>query len=484
MELMEKIKRMIQANVEGSCPPRGELERFYHNQLVDQVPFEHVLCCETCLDVVNDILGLPRLEDRGPFDALTRQRSTHRSDPPSRGMGGGDQELPSDHVSAEPPVDEISEEDEEPVEKPTISFQRVRQAVAQVYEARPERLIVCVNGRPCASQPVGQASQTIILWPDEEPEFIEVLSEAGIRLAYMDVDRQRLEAAPEHGRVTLSGGREIELHVSFDQASGVTVQVAYRDPSAEAAAAAKEKTRWAWLASLFDWRPGRLPRWKVPALATVAAVLLLSIASIFLYSFIKTRGELESLTQEREQLRQQIDQLAEDLEKAKQQSSQPGGQNAVGFPSPERSVPGSKDNLVAPENEIAQLEPTRSRKTRAGVKSLLAVKRVYVPSLGDDPFNQQVHNSLISRLQASGKFIITEHPGEADAALKGFHRREQMEVRQLVFQLVNAKGDVLWRTTHEDSGESAVTEIAAQVVKDLLDEIKRLERNRERPKKP
>jgi hypothetical protein len=468
---MKKIRDLIRAHREGPCPSPVELARLYRERLMHQIPYDHVLCCENCLDVVNDILGLPRVEERTPFDTISRQSAAHHSNPDSEKKRQGDSEPPVDEVERGPSENEPTEE-EEPVEQAPFSFERVKQAMAEAYEARPNQLLVCINGRPCASLSAEQARQTSTLWPHEDVEFIEVLSDAGVRLAYMDVDERQLATGPQHGRAALSRDREIELSISLDETGHASVQVNYHDPSP-----VREHNWRAWLARLFGSRRELEAAWRVPALAMVTVVLFLVGTAVLIASLIQTRNELATLTREREQMRQQVAQLTENLEKLRP-SAQPPSPSASGLPPSQAMTP----DRTAPEpSEIARLEPTRGQKRRQAGASLSEVKRIYVPSLGDSPFSQQLREHLITELQASGRFTVTENPDEAEAALKGSVRRETsqvdratgqtVEIGSATLELVNASGRVLWSTA---SGRSRgryrglALAIADEVIEELL----------------
>jgi curli biogenesis system outer membrane secretion channel CsgG len=57
--------------------------------------------------------------------------------------------------------------------------------------------------------------------------------------------------------------------------------------------------------------------------------------------------------------------------------------------------------------------------TRTPQQLLLAVKRIYVDSFGEDPISKQLQSMVISSLMASNRFIVTENRERADAILKG-----------------------------------------------------------------
>ncbi|MEP6717132.1 MAG: hypothetical protein ABJC09_16295, partial [Terriglobia bacterium] len=50
---------------------------------------------------------------------------------------------------------------------------------------------------------------------------------------------------------------------------------------------------------------------------------------------------------------------------------------------------------------------------------LANVHRIYIDQLGGGPTSDQMRDMLISALQNSGLFVITENPERADASLKG-----------------------------------------------------------------
>jgi hypothetical protein len=465
MQLVETIRTMIQDHRDGDCPPPDELARLYREQRVRQVPFDHVLCCEPCLNVVNDILGLPRLDERHPFDALSRQRSTWPVDSSSE-INDDDWDPPAGRGGEEELPGHLMNEVDEQMDEPAVSVERLRQAMSRAYEARPDRLMLCINGRPYASLSAEQACQTSTFWPDEEPEFIEVLDDQGLCLAYMEVSPERLESGPQQGRVALSGSRDIELRAYLDQQGRPAIQVTCHHPAAEMAAAkTTEKTGWAWFNSLFGWQAGSGVAWRAPALAMGMAMVMLGSMVVLLFSLAQTRGELHALRQEREQLLQRFEQLANDLEAIKRQPPSPSPEIPPRDIAPKQSVP--------EPTETAQLDdPTRGTKPKPPVVSLSAVKRIYMFSFGDDALSRQIREQIIRELQASGRFVVTDKPDEADAAFKGTITpiAPESESARMKLELVDANGRVLWRTTQKAT--------AADIVRRFLDDVQRASRRR------
>jgi len=162
----------------------------------------------------------------------------------------------------------------------------------------------------------------------------------------------------------------------------------------------------------------------------------------------------------------------------------------------------------------------------AGV-ALAKVRRIYVDQLGGGAGSDQIRDMLITALQNSGLYVLTENPERADAILKGssdlkifidehqmndsigFHASEgtgssgtasygtSSSVRQNMsggisqsesshskehrqeagasVRLVTTDGDVIWSTTQESSGakfRSALADVADKIARRLSDETK------------
>src|SRR5215510_11116774 len=83
----EDIKRIIFARKIGECRTRDEWRRLYDEGGKD-LPVDHLTSCSDCLDMVNELLGLPKLGERNPFDTISRD--TGNDDPTdSTGASGG-----------------------------------------------------------------------------------------------------------------------------------------------------------------------------------------------------------------------------------------------------------------------------------------------------------------------------------------------------------------------------------------------------------
>ncbi len=160
--------------------------------------------------------------------------------------------------------------------------------------------------------------------------------------------------------------------------------------------------------------------------------------------------------------------------------------------------------------------------------TLAEVKRIYVDQLGGGPTSDQMRDMLISALQGSGLFAITENPDRADAIVKGSsddkvftqdhitsdsigvhagqgsgshnavsigtssssnhnisagvsenessHIQERRHEAVAAVRLVNVAGDVLWSTTQESGGakfRGAMADIADKIVRRLTEDIRK-----------
>jgi hypothetical protein len=170
----------------------------------------------------------------------------------------------------------------------------------------------------------------------------------------------------------------------------------------------------------------------------------------------------------------------------------------------------------------------------AGVESrnpeatLAEVKRIYVDQLGGGATSDQMRDMLISALQSSGLFAVTENPDRADALVKGSsddkvftqdhitsdsigvhagqtsgthnavsigtssssdhsvnagvtenessHIQERKHEAVAAIRLVNVAGEVLWSTTQESAGakfRGAMADIADKIVRRLAEDVKK-----------
>jgi curli biogenesis system outer membrane secretion channel CsgG len=155
---------------------------------------------------------------------------------------------------------------------------------------------------------------------------------------------------------------------------------------------------------------------------------------------------------------------------------------------------------------------------------LLCVKRVYVDMLDGDDAALQMRNMLISALQQTHLFIVTENQERADAVLHGSatdlifnethsssdgvnahvqastgssaykggsfnkslggslgetessHSQERKHEASAAIRLVNKDGDVIWSTTQESQGskfKGSLADVAEKVTRKLADDFSR-----------
>ncbi|HVW11292.1 MAG TPA: hypothetical protein VHC90_22055 [Bryobacteraceae bacterium] len=160
--------------------------------------------------------------------------------------------------------------------------------------------------------------------------------------------------------------------------------------------------------------------------------------------------------------------------------------------------------------------------------ALADVHRVYVDQLGGGKTSDQFRDMLISSMQSTGLFVLTENPERADATLKGSgddliytdkressdsigvhanagessssraresgvassasaglgvsdNESDRVEERRHEatgsVRLVDKNGDVIWSTTQESDGgkfRSAMADVADKIVRQLADETRKM----------
>lgn len=161
---------------------------------------------------------------------------------------------------------------------------------------------------------------------------------------------------------------------------------------------------------------------------------------------------------------------------------------------------------------------------------LMAVKRIYVDSFGEDVVSKQIQAMVISSLAETKRFIITENKDKADAILRGtalektsqeaysfgqssaaktagggfsashagdfgsasggFHAAaaaaedtnsstETLNDARVAVRLVSADGDVIWTTKQESKGakyKGASADVADKVAKQLMRDLEKAEK--------
>jgi hypothetical protein len=212
--LFAELQHMIFGAVEGECFGRTALEQRYavDSELPSLTAGElsHLVSCRDCLDQVNTILELPLLKDRSPEYGLDRDNTSGPGD-----AGGS-------------AITEMRKRSP----KKDVPTRKLERRAREIFEHRPDRLQIAIDGEIRTSQKVAAETNDLHLKlaRKEQPSFIEIFSEQGFCLAYLDVEDPALSDQLEQVEtVTLSDNRSLILRVTF-AAEAPIVHVVYRDP--------------------------------------------------------------------------------------------------------------------------------------------------------------------------------------------------------------------------------------------------------------
>ncbi|MBT9333329.1 sigma-70 family RNA polymerase sigma factor [Acidipila sp. 4G-K13] len=214
--LFSELREAIFSATEGPCFPASALERRYAADSVALAftasELAHLVSCRICLDRVNTILHLPLLAERSPEYGLDRDSTS--------GPGaGGDAEDAGAPIRRRPSAK-------------GPSLRKIERRARELYEHRPESLQIAVDGEVRASQKVSAEKNELHLklGRKDEPSFIEVFSEQGFCLAYLDViDPASPDGLEQEERVALSDDRSLIVTLTF-AADVPILHVLYRDP--------------------------------------------------------------------------------------------------------------------------------------------------------------------------------------------------------------------------------------------------------------
>jgi DNA-directed RNA polymerase specialized sigma24 family protein len=197
--LFAELQRRLFSEREGDCASLEELEQRYTDRSPAPVSTEeaaHLASCRLCLGRASQLLGLPDLTLQfSPDPELSGDMQ-----PPSAGSESTD-------------------------------FKKLRRKLRETFEHRPKKLQLAVDGEVRGVQSItGSVSKfQIKLQPLSTPSFVEVLSEQGVGLLYLDLQETPEVPTVQQAQVELSDDRS--LTVSLNLVDGVPViDVTYYDP--------------------------------------------------------------------------------------------------------------------------------------------------------------------------------------------------------------------------------------------------------------
>jgi RNA polymerase sigma factor (sigma-70 family) len=206
-DLMLNLRHLIFSSCRGDCLSEAELYEAYssdNEEALTTAKLAHLVSCANCLDVVNELLGLPLLSERYRNDS---------TEPPGDANGGG--------------------------ASGTALKSRLARRLRETHEHKPQELRIAVNGLLVGSLKVSSelSELDLNLAPEEPIEFVEIFSEQGIQLLFFSINT----AGPGYeqwARIELSDDRLLEA--IYQDESGPSLHVLYKDTIANEAHAVRE----------------------------------------------------------------------------------------------------------------------------------------------------------------------------------------------------------------------------------------------------
>jgi len=199
---------------QGVCLPEWELLDCYRRSgskapaHADTKTLAHLVSCPRCLDLVNRELELPPLADRYPTDTIGPDR------PDSGGKddsGGGPTDGGAGAGSAQDAV------------------RKFRRRLREVVEHEPKELRVAVNGQMLGTLTVNAEINRLNLHLEETEKisFIEVFSEQGFRLFFLNVAPPPEGSFEQQARAVFSHQRTLQVALDFN-GPGADLEVVYQ----------------------------------------------------------------------------------------------------------------------------------------------------------------------------------------------------------------------------------------------------------------
>lgn len=202
-DLMFELRQMIFNSRNGECLTQLELTEAYSENKADPLTtarLAHIVSCRGCLDAVNNLLGMPLLDQRYQVGAREPK------DPPHDVSGGG----ASGGGSGDLP-------------------ERFEHHLRETREHKPQELRIAVNGFLVSSLKVSSEVNelNLNLMPDDPIEFVEISSEQGVQLLFFSIDPHG-PRGEEWAWIELSEGRSLEAR--FQNEYGPSLHIVYKDP--------------------------------------------------------------------------------------------------------------------------------------------------------------------------------------------------------------------------------------------------------------
>ena len=205
IEALNALRRAIFATRHQECFSVAELRSLFLTKEATapgSPTLAQLVSCPRCLDEVNKLLGIPLLSERNPADMSGPETK-------SGGTGGSGTGSKS--------MDNMT--------------QPQRRRARETFEHRPTELHFSVNGYVLSSLSVNaernEQRQSINL--DEKVSFVEVFSEQGVRLLWLDVETPPDGAITQRQQIKLSNERELDLSLDFSGA-WPNLHAVYLDP--------------------------------------------------------------------------------------------------------------------------------------------------------------------------------------------------------------------------------------------------------------
>ena len=203
-ELLTELRRAIFRSCEGLCLDHDSLRILYvERQIVaaENATLAHIVSCASCLDGVNAMMGLPRLAERHPADALGPDNDW-RGGP----GGSGGSRSTEDSIQSRRRL----RDQNQPLSNSALL--KCRRRATELFEHHPRELCVSVNGHVLGSQAVNSRTSRLRLdvTLTEPLNFIEVMGDERTRLLVMTIDPPPHGEPTQDRRIWLSEGRYIE----------------------------------------------------------------------------------------------------------------------------------------------------------------------------------------------------------------------------------------------------------------------------------
>jgi len=137
------------------------------------------------------------------------------------------------------------------------------------------------------------------------------------------------------------------------------------------------------------------------------------------------------------------------------------------------------DSNKSPETSVETGAETRGLSVQRAALQLSAIKKIYIEVIGGASSRQELSKQLSDRLGSGAEINVVTNRDDADALLQVSIKVESEPKQNVVTELINRRGQVIWPDANSNGRyEGSTANVSTRIVKDLVAAIQNARRIR------